>query len=162
MPTQAKKDDQAAAAANKDNQAPDPAALREQDPAVTADAEPGSPVVTPAAERQAAADTETAQLDTADMTEDQLRAEVQRLRQALIDAGHGAAAKPYTPSFVMSEGVRLDLWENGKAVDPATGDLFERDPDSGAITRTEKPRNVAAPVVEGKKTDITDQVPQPR
>lgn len=45
--------------------------------------------------------------------------------------------KPTEPPF-MSEGVRQDLLQSGRAVDPMTGGLFERDPDSGLITFTDK------------------------
>lgn len=128
---------------------------------------PPSPEVTPAAERLAE------ETDREDLTQTQiepgspdelerLREENGRLRQALIDSGHAAAAKPYVPSFIMSEGVRQELWETGKSVDPATGALFERDPESGKITRTEPAREPERERPTGKTTDVTDQVPQPR
>jgi len=128
---------------------------------------PPSPEITPAAERLAE------ETDEQDLTQTQiepgspdelerLREENAKLRQALIDSGHAAAAKPYVPSFIMSEGVRQELWETGKSVDPATGALFERDPDSGKITRTEPAREPERERPAGKTTDVTDQVPQPR
>jgi hypothetical protein len=50
-------------------------------------------------------------------------------------APKGAAAEPAKP--FLSEGVRVDLEQHGKATDPATGGVFEMD-DSGAVTFTDR------------------------
>lgn len=47
-----------------------------------------------------------------------------------------AAAAP--PKPFLSEGVRLELEQSGKAGDPVTGGVFEKDPDTGQITYTDR------------------------
>jgi hypothetical protein len=50
----------------------------------------------------------------------------------------GRNKKTPAPPPRMSEGVRQDLELNGRAIDPATGALLQRDPDTGEITVTER------------------------
>lgn len=124
---------------------------------------PPSPEIIPAAERLADAErAETENLTpVSDMSEEDMKEEISRLRRdnaqmrdTLRAAGKTAAGTPYKPSFLMSEGVRLDLLEHGKSVDPMTGDLFTRDAESGQITRCDKRT--------GEETDVTGDVPDPR
>lgn len=53
-----------------------------------------------------------------------------------------SASKPKRPAPFMSEGMRDDLETLGWAVDPVSGARFDRDPETGEVTVTERASGV--------------------